>query len=109
DAMGEHVEVVMSTVLRNSADAQLLSEGPPRVKQIGKSYSGKMAVMTMQEFRAKSKPSRKRPKGISDLRLFRLGEYFIKYRMAYTEAIRGKAEKEIKGFMISLKWPSEEG
>src|SRR2546425_1105256 len=98
----------VGTVLRNSPDAQLISEGPARVTQNGKSYSGKMAVMTMQDFRAKSKPSRKRPKGISDLRLFRLGEYFIKYRMAYSEAIRGKAEKEIKGFMISLKWPSEE-
>lgn len=109
DPLEEHFQGVMGTVLRNSPDAQLISEGPARVTQNGKSYSGKMAVMTMQDFRAKSKPSRKRPKGISDLRLFRLGEYFIKYRMAYSEAIRGKAEKEIKGFMISLKWPSEEG
>jgi len=108
DPLEEHFQGVMGTVLRNSPDAQLISEGPARVTQNGKSYSGKMAVMTMEDFRAKSKPSRKRPKGISDLRLFRLGEYFIKYRMAYSEAIRGKAEKEIKGFMISLKWPSEE-
>jgi hypothetical protein len=109
DPLEAHFQGVKGTVLRNSPDAQLISEGPARVTQKGKSYSGKMAVMTMEDFRARAKPSRKRPKGISELRVFRLGEHFIKYRMTYSEAIRGNAEKEIRDFMIRLKWPSEEG
>ena len=108
DPLEEHFQGTKGTALRNSPGAQLISEGPARLVQNGKSYSGKMAVMTMEDFRAKAKPSRKRPKGISELRVFRLGEHFIRYRMAYTEAIRGKAEKEIKDFMSALKWPAEE-
>ena len=108
DPLEEHFQGTKGTALRNSPGAQLISEGPARLVQNGKSYSGKMAVMTMEDFRAKAKPSRKRPKGISELRVFRLGEHFIRYRIAYTEAIRGKAEKEIKDFMSALKWPAEE-
>lgn len=109
DPLEEHFQGVKGTVLRNSPDARLISEGPAHVMQNGKSYSGKMALMTLEDFRAKAKASRKRPKGISDLRLFRLGEHFIRYRMAYSEAIRGKAEKEIKDFISNLKWPPEDG
>ena len=108
DPLEEHFRGVKGVALRNSPGAKLVSEGSARLVQNGKSYSGKMAVMTMEDFRAKAKPSRKRPKGISELRVFRLGEHFIRYRMAYTEAIRGKAEKEIKDFMSALKWPAEE-
>jgi hypothetical protein len=107
DPLEEHFQGTKGTALRNSPDAQLISEGPARVMQNGKSYSGRMAVMTLEDFRGRAKPSRKRPKGISELRVFRLGEHFIRYRMAYSEAVRGKAEKEIKDFMSALKWPSE--
>src|SRR2546428_6349075 len=109
DPLEEHFQGVMGTVLRNSPDAQLISEGPARVTQNGKSYSGKMAVMTMEDFRAKSKPSRKRPKGISDFRFFRLGVDFTKYRIGYRLALRRQVEEEMKGFIARLKWPSEEG
>lgn len=107
DPLEDHFQGLKDMALRNSPGAQLTADGPSRVTQNEKSYSGRKAVMTLEDFRAKATRSRKRPKGISELHVFRLGEYFIKYRIAYSEAIRSKAEKEIKDFMGALKWPSE--
>ncbi|MGH7148355.1 MAG: hypothetical protein ACREIJ_10725 [Nitrospiraceae bacterium] len=107
DPLEYHFQGLKGTALRNSPGAQLTADGPSRVTQNGKSYTGRRAVMTLEDFRAKATRSRKRPKGISELHVFRLGEHFIKYRMAYSDAVRSKAEKEIKDFMSALKWPAE--
>ena len=108
DPLEDHFQGVKGVALRNSPGAKLLSEGPSRVMQNGKSFTGRRVVMALEDFREKAIRSRQRPKGISELLIFRLGEHFIKYRIAYSDAIRGKAENEIKDFMSALRWPSEE-
>lgn len=109
DPLEEHFRGVRDMAVRNSPDARLISDGPSRVKQNGKSYTGRRAVMSLEDFRAKATRSRKRPKGISELIIFRLGDFFIKYRITYSEAIEIKAEREINDFMSALRWPAEVG
>lgn len=107
DPLEYHFQGVKDMALRNSPGAKLVSEGSARVIQNGKSYTGRRMVMSLEDFRAKTTRSGKRPKGISELLIFRLGDHFIKYRIAYSDAIRSKAENEIKNFITALKWPSE--
>ena len=111
DVLENHFQDVKGVTLRAHPGAQLVSVGPIVMEQNGKSYLGRKAILTVEDivrsgsFFYELGLTGIASRGISELYVFRLNQYFIKYRVTYVDSISDKAKSEVPSFMRALHWP----
>ena len=100
----KHFEQIKGDVTRVHPDATLDSESKTELTQAAKPRDGRKAVFRFDaNFAGKEQAVR------SEVYLFTLGPWFVKYRVSYPAAQADEAAKRIETFMNDLAWPPGEG
>ena len=94
-----HFSDTIGTIVYFHRDAELLDNGPARLRQGGVPVEGLRAVLAYEETFAGSR----RRLG-SELYLFRRGAYFVKFRHSYPLENRQSVQPELIRLMEALDW-----
>jgi hypothetical protein len=97
-----HFQNCKREVLSHHQAAGLLSENQVTVPPGGQKHSGWRAAFSYTERFAQQQQTVR-----SDLYLFFVGPWFIKYRVTYPEGQEATAEPVINAFIDELAWPEE--
>jgi hypothetical protein len=97
------VEKCKRQILTQHAGAKVISEAPVTVSPGGQKRSGRQSVFTYTgRFAHRQQAVR------SELCLFAVGPWFIKYRVTYPVARQTEAEPAIRTFLEELHWPEKD-
>jgi hypothetical protein len=109
--LNRHFQTCKQDILRNHADAKLISESPNKIVQGQNQFEGKRAVFSMNyKFGSLSVES------VSELWVFLIepsvkflitDRQFVKYRITYPISKKAQAESEVAAFMTDLVWPTK--
>jgi len=97
-----HYEQCRDQVAQVHPDAKLVEEKPVTLNKAGATYNGYSALFTFQgKFGGDTEQEL-----LAKLLVFRYGDYFVTYRVSYSEDDRAATEKLIDDFIQQLDWPS---
>ena len=98
----EHYEQCKAEVLKSHPDAKLLEEKPVTVEKTGVIYHGFYALYG---FRDKFVGHVSQDL-LSQLIVFRRGDYYVLFRISYAVADKANAEARIADFLDQFAWPA---